>query len=434
MDGLFLVLEPGNHMYIVIEAARRMGLTVVACHSQPLSPPAPYDRALPSISEFLPIASWRDSAAAAQAIIAWCGQRPVRGTYAGYEVTLTADARLRQHYGLPGGDPDKVELVLNKARVRGLLQDASLTRLRFVEDDALRRLSEWPFPGRAAFLKPVHGTGSIYVRRCTSLSDVRDHLAEWDGNARHLRPFATDHLKSGHGLFLEEEAAGELLSVEGYCYRGRYVPLGITDRAVLARDVAVEMGSVFPCPHPRHADIVEKARAIHELLGIDHGPTHMELIVPPDGGDVELVELNLRFGGGEILFQVNHAFDLQFEDDLVALAVGDAPATAAPPPTIRFVCEQDFLAPAHIRQFDAIEIPGDDIFFKKIIPKPGAVLKSTNFQSDYVATLLVAADTYADVLARANEIRAAVTINGQRLGNDPNNVVITYADRWTSSP
>jgi biotin carboxylase len=233
-------------------------------------------------------------------------------------------------------------------------------------------------------------------------------------------------------LFLEEEAAGELLSLEGYCYRGRYTPLGITDRAVLARDVAIEMGARFPCPHPRRDEIVQKVRAIHELLGVEHGATHTELIVPFGEGDIELVELNLRFAGGETLLQVDHAFEIQFEDDLLALAMGEAPATAEPPRTVRYVAEEDFLAPAHIRRFESIDIPGDDVFFKKIIPKPGAELKSTNFQSDYIASLLVAADTYAGVLARVREIRAAVAINGHRLGDDPNNVVITFADRWAT--
>lgn len=435
MDGLFLVLEPGNHMYMVIEAARRRGLTVVVCHSHPVSPPAPYDQALPCISHFVPIDSWRDSDAVSESIVAWCGQRPVRGTYAGYEITLRAEARLRQHYGLPGGDPAKLDVLLNKARVRTMLRESSLSSLRFIEDAALRRLSEWPFPERSAFLKPVHGQGSIYVRRCSSLTDVQEHFAEWDGNIRrHIRRFSADHLHSGLGLFLEEEAVGELLSVEGYYYRGRYVPLGLTDRSVLARDVAVEMGTTFPCPHPRRDEIVDKARVIHELLGIEHGATHTEMIVPPAGGDIELVELNLRFAGSDMLFQVDHAFDIRFEDDLVSLAVGEAPPTTALPQPVRYVSEQDFLAPEHIRRFESIDIPGDDIFLKKVIAKPGAVLESTNFQTDYVASFIVAADTYVGVLARANAIRSATAINGSRLGDDPNNVVINYADRWTSSP
>jgi ATP-grasp domain len=418
-------------MFVVIEAAQQSGLTVVVCHSQPVAPPAPYDRALPCISHYLPIDSWRDANAVANAIIAWCGPRPVRGTYAGYEITLRTEARLRRHYGLPGCDPDRLDVLLDKVRVRTLLRDASASRLRFVEDAALRRLSDWPFPGRAAFLKPVNGQGSIYVRRCSSLAEVHAHFAEWDGNARRMRQFSSDHLHSGLGLFLEEEAVGELLSVEGYCYRGRYVPLGITDRSVLARDVAIEMGTTFPCPHPRAGEIIEQARSIHALLGIEHGPTHTELIVPPDGGAIELVELNLRFAGGEILILIDQAFDIRFERDLIALGSGEAPVTAAAPRPIRYVTGQDFLAPEHVRQFQSIDIPGDDIFLRKVVARPGAVLESTNFQTDYVASFVVAAETYVGVLARAHAIRSAATINGARLGSDPNNVVINYADRWT---
>jgi biotin carboxylase len=433
MDGLFLVLEPNNHMYMVIEAAHRRGLTVVVCHGQPVSPPAPFDRALPCISHYVPVDSWKDERAAFEAIVAWCGQRPVRGTYAGYEITLRTEALLRQHHGLPGTRPERIDFLLNKARVREVLRQGALSRLRTLEDDEVRRLTEWPFPGRAAFFKPVNGSASIYVRRCTTLADVREHLAEWDGNARQMRRCIADHLQGGHGLVLEEEAVGELLSVEGYCRGGRYVPIGITDRTVLARDISIEMGTTFPCPHPRRDEIIERVRAIHELLGLEHGATHTELIVPLPAGDIELVEINLRFAGGDILILVNRALDIRFEDDLVTLAVGDGPLTEIPAHPVRYACEQDVLVPAHVRQFESLEIPGDDVFFKKLNIKPGAALKSSAFQSDQIAQFGFAADTYAGALARVNALRAGLVVNGSRLGNDPNNVVVNYGERWASS-
>jgi biotin carboxylase len=429
MERLFLVLEPGNHMYLVIEAARRLGFTVVACHCQPLAPPAPFDRALASVSHFVQVDGWRAGQGAFAAIVAWCGDRPVAGTYAGYETTLEANARLRQHFGLPGSAPAQVAFLLDKLAVRTWLRDASLSRLRVVGEPALRGLTAWPFPGRAAFLKPVNGSGSIYVRRCSSLADVREHLAEWDGDARPLKRFAIDHLKAGRGLFLEEEAVGELLSVEGYCQRGELVAIGITDRTVLARDVAVEMGNTFPCPHPRRDAILDRARAIHACLGIADGPTHTELIVPADGGDIELVELNARFAGGDILLLIDHALGIRFEDDLVRLATGEAPAPLPAQPA-RYVSGQDFLAPAHVRRFDSIAIPGDDVVFQKLVVRPGTALTSTGFQSDHVAAFVVAADTYAGALARASEIRAATAINGAPLGDDPNNRVIHCARTW----
>jgi hypothetical protein len=169
---------------------------------------------------------------------------------------------------------------------------------------------------------------------------------------------------------------------------------------------------------------------VHECVGFQHGPTHTELIVPPEG-DIELVELNTRFAGGEILQLVDRAFDVRFEDGLVALSTGECPAPLPPSP-VRYASGQDFLAPAHLERFDSIDIPGDDVFFKKVVVKPGTTLKSTNFQTDQVASFAVAADTYAGVLARANAIRSQVAIDGVRLGDDPNNVVINYADRWIS--
>jgi biotin carboxylase len=432
MDGLFLVLEPGNHMFKVIEAAHRRGLTVVVCHSQPVAPSGPFAAALACISHFVKVEGWRNEEGAFEAIVAWCGDRPVRGTYAGFEITLRMEARLRQHYGLRGSYPEQLDFLLNKVRVRETLRNAGLTKLRTVEDRELRELTEWPFPGRAAFLKPINGSGSTYVRRCTTLADVREHMAEWDGNVRHIRRFIADYLKAGLGMFLEEEGLGELLSLEGYCHDGAFVPCGITDRTVLARDVAIEMGNTFPCPHPRTDEIVAKVRAIHECLGISHGPTHTELVVS-DQGELELVELNLRFAGGDILILLNRAYGVAFEDTLVSLSIGQGPLHELPKKPQRYVSGQDFLPPLGLELFESIDIPGDDVFFQKVVVKPGTALKSTKFQSDHLAAFVVDAESYVGALARANEVRAATTINGKRVGDDPNNVVINYADRWTSS-
>jgi biotin carboxylase len=433
MEGIFLVLEPNNHMYLVIEAAHRRGLTVVVCHSQPVSPPAPYDRALSCISHYIPVESWKDERAACAAIAAWCGPRPVRGVYAVFEITLRTEALLRQHYGLPGASPEHIDFLLDKVRVRDALSRASLSRLRALPDDEIRRLSEWPFSGRAAFLKPVNGSASMYVWRCTTLAEVREHLAEWDGNARQMRRAIIDHLKGGLGLMLEEEAVGDLVSLEGYCRNGRYVPIGITDRTVLARDISIEMGNTFPCPHPRIDEIVERVAAIHRVLGLEHGATHTELIAPVPAGDIELVEMNPRFAGGDILTLVDRALDIQFEEDLVTLAVGDGPLVEIPAKPVCYACGQDVMVPAHVRQFESLEIPGDDVFFKKVYIKPGATLKSTNFQPDQIAQFAFTADTYAGALARANTIRAGLAINGSRLGDDANNVVIHYGERWASA-
>lgn len=433
MAGLFLVLEPGNHMYLVIEAAYRQGLTVVVCHSQPVAPPAPFDRALACVSHFLKVDGWRVEEGAFEAIVAWCGDRPVRGTYAGFEVTLRMEVRLRSHFGLPGCDSEKIDFLLNKLRVRDALRRASLSSLRMLDDAALRQLEEWPFPGRAAFLKPVNGSGSTYVRRCTSIDDVRQHLAEWDGDVRRIRRFVVDHLRGqGHGLFLEEEAVGELVSLEGYCHGGRYVPIGVTDRTVLARDVSIEMGNTFPCPHPRYDEIVAKVSEIHKCLGITHGPTHTELIVPEEGA-IELVEVNLRFAGGDILILVNRAFGVQFEDVLVRLSLGEEPGIELPATPRCYASGQDFLAPAGVRAVEAVEIPGEDVFFKKVTVKLGEELKSTAFQADHVAAFVLSASSYRRALARASEVRAAATINGRLFGNDPNNIVINYAERWLSA-
>jgi len=427
-DQLFLVLEPVNHMYKVIEAASKRGLRVVVFHSQPLTPPPPLDAALPCIAQAVAVDAWTDVGGVVARILCACDGARVAGTYAGLEITLPVEALVRRHYGLPGHDRDHVDFLLNKKRVRAALKDASLTALRFVDENQLASLSRWPFDGEgAAFLKPINGSGSAYVTRCTNVAEVQARLAEWNAQKRPVPGIVSDHLRR-QGLFLEEEARGELLSLEGYVFDGEYVALGIADRAVLARDVAIEMGTAFPCPHPRLDEIVSKVRAIHHCLGVEHGATHTELIVPAGDGEIELVELNLRFAGADILVLLDRAFDVAFEVQLVELALGERPSRALPATPRCWASAHYILAPAGVREVASLEIPGDDVFFRKIMAPPGTKLKSTDYQSDWIAGFAVAAKSYDAVIARAREVRAGVTLNGTRLGNDPNNVVRGFSD------
>ncbi|MGH3992988.1 MAG: hypothetical protein ACRDSN_11065, partial [Pseudonocardiaceae bacterium] len=219
----------------------------------------------------------------------------------------------------------------------------------------------------------------------------------------------------------------------------------LCSRTVLARDVAVEMGATFPYEHPLHERIVAFVARVHDVLGVGHGPTHTEVIVAPDG-EIELVELNLRFAGADVLAAMDaacggledQACDAgaarlgrpgagvplgSVTDQLVALSTGAFPAF--PARWDRFACLQYVLAPAGLRRLDSLELPSDvDLPFVKIIKPPGSELTSTDRQLDWIAGFVVCGATHAEALARADDVRRRTLVNGVPLGDDPNNIVI----------
>ena len=422
MNACFVVLEPVNHLYKVIEAAKRRGYDILVIHSMDLGASGAYRAGFEAIDEAVRIPGWDDESAVVSLIETRLAGRRLVGTYAGIESSLPVEAMLRMHAGLPGHDVARLRQLLNKRWVRERLLEAGLTALRCFDPREVIVSGQFPADLASGFLKPICGTGSIHVTRCRSLDDLARGLDDWDRQLRRFRAVHLHHLALGGDLFLEEAAVGELMSLEGWVADGVYVPVGITSRTVLRRDESVEMGAVFPYAHPLHERIVAKIADIHAALGLRHGPTHTELIVSPSG-EVELVELNVRFVGSDVLLLMNQALGLRVEDALCALACGEVPTGQDYTPR-GFACLQLMLAPEGTEQLESVEIDTslvDDFTLMKPI---GFRFESTGFQQDQIARFLISDTSYDGVIRKAAQVRAGARINGLLLTDSPNNVVL----------
>jgi biotin carboxylase len=420
---LFLVFEPTNHLYPVCEAADRKGFDVVAFHSLPLATWGPYAGARHNIALAVPIPAWEDWDDCSERVLAVCEGREVAGSYAALELLLEFDARMQERLGIPGKKPAEVHRLLDKVAVRRRLAEHGLTRLQVFEESEFDELREWPVGDKALFLKPVRGAGSVFVTRCRNLDEVHAALAEWKAADKAAIPILGPYLDSeGGAVFLEEEAVGELLSVEGFVHQGEYHFVGLTSRTMLVRDPSIEMGWSMAYRHPRRDDIVDTVRRMHEALAITHGITHLEVMVP-DEGPVELVEANLRLIGMDCIMAMNIAYGIRFEDMIVELFAGEMPAMPTEAP--RFTCLHNLLPPYGLRRLESVELADVESlpFHKLVFPGP-LDLASTDRQIDYIASFAVCGDTYEDALARAVDIRRRTLVNGRPLGDDPNNVVI----------
>lgn len=423
MSDCFVVFEPVNHMYKLIEAAKRAGHRTVVFHTMDLATGEIYQAGLKSVDEAWRLGSWDDEEAVLAFVNEKLAGRRVAGTYGGVEPALVLECRVREQAGLPTHGAAVMRNLLNKRWVRRKLRDAGLSKLRDFDPRAVLAEGRMPDGVSGAFLKPIQGLGSIHVTHCRTIEDVARGLDVWDRHLQEVRPVFEHHLASGGGLFLEEEAPGELMSLEGWMANGQYTPLGLTSRTVLSRDVSVEMAATFPYEHPLRDKIVEKIGAVHKTLGLFHGPTHAELIVTK-GGEVELVELNVRFAGYDIMLIISYALDLKMEELLLEVACGGRPALQPLPPVRGgYVTMEMLLPPRGTQKLETVEVDRDAVFDYTQTKPTGHVFTSTDFQSDQFARYLVRDTSYDGVLKKAARVRYEAKINGRQLADDPNNIV-----------
>lgn len=416
----FVVLEPANHMFKVIEAAAARGMPVIAFHSRALRADGAYRAGLAAITQTCQVDSWDDYDAVFDLVCAQVGPRGIGGTYTSYEALLPLDFMLRQHAGLPVNPPAVLERLLDKRLVRSDLLQAGLTGLAWC-DPATVRDGAWPWPGHAAFLKPATGSGSLFVTGCATPDQVAAGLQQWDDKTIAFSPIQRQHLMRSGALFLEQAAEGELMSLEGWVWEGQYHVLGLTSRTVLQRDPSIEMGATFPYAHPRLPAIIDKLTRIHQALGIRHGATHAEIMVGPDGA-IELIEMNPRFAGSDVLLLIDMALGVSVGALLADLACGRRPG-AVSSGRQRYASVQQLLAPAGSGAFDALALDADLVSEIHLSKPLGSALASTDYQHDQVAAFLVCADSYDAVLDLARQVRAGAQVNGAPLGADRNNVV-----------
>jgi hypothetical protein len=94
MSECFVVLEPVNHLYKVIEAAQRMGKHVLVVHSMDLGASGAYRAGFEAIDQTLRIPAWDDEPAVLRLIEEALTGRRLVGTYAGIESSLPVEAVL----------------------------------------------------------------------------------------------------------------------------------------------------------------------------------------------------------------------------------------------------------------------------------------------------------------------------------------------------
>ncbi|GGT82655.1 MULTISPECIES: ATP-grasp domain-containing protein [Streptomyces] len=216
---------------------------------------------------------------------------------------------LTTHYDLPGGGTGRAVLA-SKTLVREHMRALGLSGIKFTGDP--RTVDFFP-----AIVKPARESSASYlVKRVDDRAELLAHL-------KHLE-------ESGAGgveLIAEEFLPGTEFSVDGPVLDGRFHPLLAVEKPdhddVKHHDAGLEF-------HPPQQDHVREGvrvlcEAINKLCadrGLDQLWLHFEGRSSEDGR-TELVEINLRAGGGEIPRSIQELYGIDVFAVIVSMALGE---------------------------------------------------------------------------------------------------------------
>ncbi|MFD7517843.1 ATP-grasp domain-containing protein [Streptomyces niveus] len=248
-------------------------------------------------------------------------------------------ADLAQELGLPGPDPEAVNLLRDKARVRQTLHRAGLSAGTSVVLEPRAESAELVREGVGlpAVLKVSAGTSSRDVWIVHDEEALAAALAEAEERAQ---------APGGQGLngrlFAEPFLAGPLYSAETLSWQGHTRLLGVLSRQTSRRPAVREEAAAFPVALPAD-ELATVERWVADVLaaaGHDQGFAHVEFVLTRRGP--ELVEINRRIGGALVAEAMCRTLDVNVYEALVDVTLGRRPRLLDAPlrptgPAVAFV-------------------------------------------------------------------------------------------------
>ncbi|MBE8517360.1 ATP-grasp domain-containing protein [Amycolatopsis sp. H6(2020)] len=296
-----------NPRDLVVEAAKRLGLSMVICPA----PEAPEPEGAPGPVLRSP---WTTDVDGLVERLRELGL-PAPVTCFGFgELGCSVSAVVNERMGWPGSRPAPHALFRDKAALRtavgaraGRPVAHAVCRTAGEIRAAVARL------GYPCVVKPVDGTGSAGVRLHTGPADTEAHLAE---------------LEPGRVQLVEEFLTGVEYSVEALTSPRGHRILAITEKQTTGAPHFVETGHTLPV---RLDDVAEKAitelvTATLDAAGYDFGVSHTEVMLTSDGP--RLIESHGRPGGDRISDMLILALDEDVFEQAMAAVVD------VPPPTV----------------------------------------------------------------------------------------------------
>ncbi|MFI5494965.1 ATP-grasp domain-containing protein [Actinoplanes sp. NPDC051859] len=256
---------------------------------------------------------------------------PVSGVITFAEALVPAVARVAAELGLPWVGERTAMLARDKFKMREAAEAAGVPQPRFglarTVAEALDVAERVGFP---LVLKPVLGTGSMFVRSVADRAELTAHFetfraGAWDAFTKDPLHDAAEREYAG-ALLLEEFVPGPEISVESLVVDGVTHSFAVHDKPLPTGPTFEEVYACTPTRLP--ADVVaaayRAAAEVHAALDITVGGTHVEFRLR-HGTEPVLLEAAARLGGGPIYKSVLLSTGVDMVAAALDLATGRTP-------------------------------------------------------------------------------------------------------------
>lgn len=206
----------------------------------------------------------------------------------------------------------QVRAALDKARIPN-----PLYAVTFNWEDTKIAASKIGYP---LILKPSDLASSAYVTLVNNEQELSKAFQALKSFTHNFREQAREPV-----WMLEEYMQGDEVSVEAVTFQGETTVIGITDKSVTGFPCFVEDGHMFPAhlAPELSQEINEYVVKVLRAIGHDHGISHTEIKITPDGPRV--VEINPRPGGNYIAELVQHVTGIDLLEIHINLALNRKP-------------------------------------------------------------------------------------------------------------
>lgn len=414
MQGYFLIIEPVNHVYAVINAVRDAGYNVIIASTYPTKSHNYYGNIANSVSEYFSVHSWNDVEENADRFLDTFQNYQIVGTYCAIEGGLVFESMIRAYYGLMRNSRHVINLVLDKYTNRKCLHACGLTKIKTFALSHGERPDAIDYP---VYVKPNHGGGSLGVKRCTTPETLNQAINAWNQQDKiHEASFVQDYISSSTTLIAETEANGRLISIEGYCHEGKWYPIGVTGRLLPEKNSAVELGLIFPIQLNIEETLFDYVSRIHTSLGIYWGPTHTELMLLADGS-AELIEVNLRFAGFDAFSIIEKTATFDLGNLLVNIGLGLKPEFTRTFDGIAMT--RGYQPPFDQTSYHTVDLSEHPALYGQYyLWHKEKVYSTPPKECDYLGANLLYAFSLHELVKALIEVDEKVRIDGQPIDND----------------
>ena len=334
-----------------------------------------------------------------------CRRLGPAGVTSSSEYFISTAASLARRLGLAGPSPGAVRACRDKFKQRRLLEKAGVAMPAFRAATSIKSaVAAGEDLGLPVVVKPVSGSGSVGVKLCSSLDEVRAHAARLLSQRHNERgaPIA-------RRILVESVASGPEYSVETF----NLEVIGITEKHLGPLPDFVEIGHDYPAQLSGAAKQAIESTAQQSLtaLGLGWGPAHIELRLTESGP--QIIEVNPRLAGGYIPELVRLSCGIDLISATIMLVVGEQPelrSTCDDHTSIRFILSPGDGILTGVEKLDEAErIPG--VTEVKLYKPLGSEVQRQGDFRDRVGHVLARCSSREQAIRAAETAHQTVSLN-----------------------